>query len=53
VAIRKSEVFNIQIAITDFSASFDELESEYMRVQTEEGVAQQVSEIIKRMDAKP
>jgi hypothetical protein len=53
VAIRQSEVFNIQVAITDFSASFDELESEYMRVQTEEGLAQQVSEIINRMDAKP
>src|SRR5258705_4705671 len=52
-AIRESEVFNIEVAITDFSASFDELESEYERVQTEEDVAQQVTEIIEQMEAKP
>ncbi|MDQ3803751.1 MAG: hypothetical protein M3416_08005 [Acidobacteriota bacterium] len=49
-AIRESEVFNIQVAITDFSASFDELESEYVRVQSEEDVAQKVSEIINRAE---
>jgi len=49
-AIRESEVFNIQVAITDFSTSFDELEFEYMRVQTEEDVAQKVSEIINRAE---
>jgi hypothetical protein len=47
-AIRESEVFNMQVAITDFSASFDELESEYVRVQSEEEVAQKVNEIINR-----
>ena len=50
-AIRDIEVFNIQVAITDFSASFDELESEYVRVQTEEDVAQKVSEIISRSES--
>ena len=49
-AFRESEVFNIQVAITDFSASFDELEAEYVRVQSEEDVAQKVSEIINRAD---
>lgn len=49
-AIRESEVFNIQVAITDFSASFDELESEYIRVQSEEDVAKKVSEIINRAE---
>lgn len=49
-ALRETEGFNIQVAITDFSASFDELESEYVRVQTEEDVAQKVSEIISRSD---
>jgi len=47
-AIRESEVFNMQVAITDFSTSFDELESEYARVQSEEDVAQKVNEIINR-----
>jgi hypothetical protein len=47
-AIRESEVFNMQVAITDFSASFNELESEYVRVQTEEDVGQKVSEIMNR-----
>lgn len=49
-AIRESEVFNTQVALTDFSASFDELESEYMRLQTEEDVAGRVSEIIGRAE---
>lgn len=47
-AIRESEIFNIQVAITDFSASFDELESEYLRVQSEEDVAQRINEIFHR-----
>lgn len=47
-AIRESEIFNIQVAITDFSASFDELESEYIRVQSEEDVAQRIGEIFHR-----
>jgi len=52
VALRESDVFNIQVAITDFSASFDDLESEYARVQTEENLTQEVSEIINRMEGK-
>jgi len=51
-AIRESEIFNTQVAITDFSASFDELESEYVRVQTEEDVAQKVDEIINRVEGE-
>lgn len=46
----ESEVFNTQVALTDFSASFDELESEYVRLQTEEDVAGRVSEIIGRAE---
>lgn len=45
-AIQESEVFNIQVSITDFSESFKELESEYMRVQAEEDIAKQVDKII-------
>lgn len=44
--LRKSEVFNIQVAITDFSASFQELESEYARIQTEEDVSLKIRNII-------
>lgn len=47
-AIIESEIFNIQVAITDFSASFNELESEYLRVQSEEDAAQKISEIFQR-----
>lgn len=47
-AIRESEIFNIHVAITDFSASFKELESEYARVQAEEDVAGEVDKIINR-----
>lgn len=47
-SLRETEVFNSQVAITDFSASFDELESQYARVQAEEDVAQKVGEIINR-----
>lgn len=49
-AIRETEVFNIQVAITDFSTSFDELESEYVRLQTEEDAAEKVTEIISRAE---
>ncbi len=49
-AVRETEVFNIQVAITDFSTSFAELESEYVRVQSEEDVAQGVSEIMNRAE---
>jgi hypothetical protein len=49
-AIRETEVFNTQVAITDFSSSFDELESEYIRLQSEEDVAEKVSEIIRRSE---
>lgn len=45
-AIKESEVFNTQVAITDFYSSFTELESEYMRIQAEEDVAKQVDKII-------
>ncbi len=45
-AIKESEVFNIQVAITDFSSSFKELESEYIRVQADEDIAKQVDRII-------
>jgi broad specificity phosphatase PhoE len=34
----KLEVFNIQVSITDFSSSFEELEAEYTRIQTEEQI---------------
>jgi hypothetical protein len=50
MAIRELEVFNSQVAITDFSESFDELEAEYARVQAEEDVAQQVSDIMSRAE---
>jgi hypothetical protein len=46
--LRKSEVFNIQVAITDFSASFQELESEYARIQTEEDLSLTIRDIIDR-----
>ena len=49
-ALREAEVFNTQVALTDFSASFDELESEYARLQTEGDVAGRVSEIIERAE---
>jgi hypothetical protein len=46
--LRKSEVFNIQVAITDFSTSFQELESEYARIQTEEDVSMKIRDIDQR-----
>lgn len=47
---REMEVFNIQVAISDFSSSFEELEAEYARLQSEEDVAQEVGRIIERAD---
>jgi hypothetical protein len=47
---REMEVFNIQVAITDFSTSFEELESEYARLQSEEDVTQEISHILERAD---
>jgi hypothetical protein len=44
-SVRGAEVFNIQVAITDFSNAFDELESEYLRVKAEEDVVEQLDEI--------
>lgn len=37
--IRESEVFNIQISITDFSDSFEELEREYQRLKAEDEIS--------------
>jgi hypothetical protein len=45
-ALRKLEAFNIQVAISDLSSSFDELEAEYLRIQGEQELLSQVSEII-------
>ncbi len=47
---REIEIFNIQVAITDFSSSFDELEAEYARLQSEEDVAQQIGHILEKAD---
>jgi hypothetical protein len=44
----EAEVFNIQVAITDFSNSFAELESEYLRVQAEEDVVKQLKQLSRR-----
>jgi len=48
LALRKSEIFNIQVAITDFSSSFRELESEYARIQAEEDVSLKIGNIMNR-----
>lgn len=48
LALRKSEIFNIQVAITDFSSSFRELESEYARIQAEEDVSLKIGDIMNR-----
>lgn len=45
-AIKELEIFNTQVAITEFYSTFDELESEYKRIQVEENVAAQVDKII-------
>lgn len=48
--IRELEVFNAQVAITDFSSSFEELEAEYIRVQSEEDLGQQISQILEKAE---
>jgi hypothetical protein len=45
---REGEVFNAQVAITDFSSSFAELEAEYTRLQSESDVAQEIGRILER-----
>jgi hypothetical protein len=49
-AIRELEVFNAQVSITDFSSSFAELEAEYVRVQSEEDLGQQMSQILEKAE---
>lgn len=45
---REGEVFNAQVAITDFSSSFAELEAEYTRLQGEGDVAQEIGRILEK-----
>lgn len=45
---REGEVFNAQVAITDFSSSFAELEAEYARLQGEADVSQEISRILEK-----
>jgi len=45
---REGEVFNAQVAITDFSSSFAELEAEYTRLQSEGDVAEEIGRILER-----
>lgn len=47
---REGEVFNAQVAITDFSSSFAELEAEYARLKGEEDVSQEISRILEKAD---
>jgi hypothetical protein len=47
-SLRELEVFNAQVAITDFSASFRELEAEYVRVRSEEDVGQQINKMLEQ-----
>ena len=42
--LHASDAFNIQVAITDFSESFDELESEYARLQSESEISKRLIE---------
>lgn len=46
--LKSLEAFNSQVAITDFSSSFEELEAEYFRMKSEEELGQQVEQILKR-----
>jgi hypothetical protein len=48
-SLRELEVFNIQVAITEFSSSFRELEAEYVRVQSEEDVGRQLNQMIQKV----
>src|SRR6185312_33693 len=47
---RAIEVFNTEVALTDFSTSFAELESEYTRLQSEDNVAQEIRSLLERAD---
>jgi hypothetical protein len=49
-SLRELEVFNVQVAITDFSSSFKELEAEYMRVKSEEAVGKHVNQLLERIE---
>ncbi len=42
--LHASDAFNIHVAITDFSASFDELEMEYARLQSESEISKRLIE---------
>lgn len=44
--LRATEVFNTEVALTDFSTSFEELESEYARLQSEGEVAQEIRRLL-------
>lgn len=44
--LRATEVFNSEVALTDFSTSFEELESEYARLQSEGEVAQEIRRLL-------
>lgn len=44
----EGEVFNAQVAITDFSSSFAELEAEYTRLQGEDDVAREIGRILEK-----
>lgn len=48
--IRGLEVFNIQVALTNFSASFNELEAEYVRIKSEEDVASQLKQVFEGVE---
>ncbi len=47
---RDVEVFNAQVAITDFSHSFAELEAEYTRLQSEGDVAREIGRILQKIE---
>lgn len=49
-ALKSLEALNIQIAITDFSLSFEELETEYLRMKGEEDFGQQVKYIVEKAE---
>jgi hypothetical protein len=43
---KATEVFNTEVALTDFSTSFEELEGEYARLQSEGQVAQEINRLL-------
>ena len=47
---RATEVFNTEVALTDFSSSFEELEGEYARLQSEGQVAQEIHRLLKEAE---